>query len=188
MYNFNTRLAKLLNIFTSKSIGHALSSISLYNTDNEVEDLLGENFQIPATNFDSELDDIDDDIDKMLFIDCKTYLPDNILVKIDRASMAVSIEAREPLLDYRLVETVSSFPVNLKINKLSKKFILKRFVHSLIPSKLMERPKKGFGIPLDDLMRGNAKSDLFKYLDDERILRTGLLNNESVQRLKKLFI
>jgi asparagine synthase (glutamine-hydrolysing) len=91
-----------------------------------------------------------DPLEPLLYLDSKTYLPGDILTKVDRMSMAVSLEARTPLLDHKLIEFVCTrIPANLKMKGLETKHILKQAVRNLVPEQILDRPKQGFGIPID---------------------------------------
>lgn len=108
--------------------------------------------------------------DRLMAVDVQTYLPDDVLVKVDRMSMACSLEVRSPLLDHELVEFAASLPVSMKIAGMEGKRILKRYAEKLLPSELVRRKKHGFSVPLGDWFRGEAAVMLRDLLRDERAL------------------
>lgn len=103
--------------------------------------------------------------ESMLLLDYKYYLPDDILTKVDRATMSVSLEGREPFLDHRIIEFAVSLDFNYKINEKGGKFIIKELTHKYVPSSLVERPKSGFSIPLAKWLRTDLKFLIDKYLN-----------------------
>ena len=124
-------------------------------------------------------------LDIMMGIDYKTYMTDDILHKVDRATMSVSLEGREPLLDHRLVEFVAKLPSNFKIKEGIKKNLLKNIVHKYVPKEMMDRPKKGFGIPFDRLFV-QSKNEIFDYyLSNEGLKRYGIFDEKIVSKMKR---
>jgi asparagine synthase (glutamine-hydrolysing) len=95
---------------------------------------------------------------KVSTLDLATYLPDDLLAKIDRATMACSLEGRSPLLDYRLVEFALSLPASLKIKNGEKKYFLKKLLERNLPRELFDRPKVGFSLPIGDWLKGELKT------------------------------
>lgn len=124
-----------------------------------------------------------DPIERLLYLDSKTYLSGDILTKVDRMSMAHSIEARVPLLDHELIEFVQSIPASLKLRGQTTKHILKQAMAELIPNEIINRPKMGFGVPLRKWLNNELREMLHDTLTDQRARERGLLNPRAVQAL-----
>jgi asparagine synthase (glutamine-hydrolysing) len=118
---------------------------------------------------------------KMMAIDAMTYLPDDILVKVDRAAMAVSLETRVPFLDHRLVEFAYQIPLHMKIRNSTAKWLLREVLHKYVPRKIMDRPKMGFAVPLEDWLRGPLRDWGESLLSKSRLNEEGFLRPDPIR-------
>ncbi len=123
-----------------------------------------------------------DIVHRMMFLDFASYLPDDILVKVDRASMGVSLESRAPFLDHRLVELAWSLPLDVKYRKGVGKWVLRKLLEKYVPPALTERPKMGFGVPINRWLRADLKDWAQSLLSEEALNRTGLLNSSPITK------
>jgi len=124
-----------------------------------------------------------DRLDHLLYLDSKTYLPGDILTKVDRMSMAHSIEAREPLLDHKLIEFVQTIPASLKLRGSVGKHILKAAVRGLIPDEIIDRQKQGFGVPIARWFNNELRELLYDTLTDSRTRQRGYFNQSAVDEI-----
>lgn len=188
-YNFHNRYEKLKQLLKDPSPKNMMLSMSRQFDDNQIADLFANSFNTLETAYLST--DLKSDhyssLAYMMAIDYQTYLPDDILQKVDRASMSVSLEAREPFLDQHVIEWAARLPDHYKYFKGTKKYILKEIVHQYIPKEMMDRPKMGFSIPMEDWLMHDLKEQVQYYLEDSRISRQGIFNYETVKKLKHEF-
>jgi len=127
--------------------------------------------------------DAPDFVDATLGVDAALYLPDDLLVKVDIASMAHSLEARSPFLDHEFMEFAATIPSDLKVRGRETKIILKRALTGLLPDEILHRPKMGFGVPIDHWLRHELKDLAYDTLLSPRALGRGYFRPEAVQRL-----
>jgi asparagine synthase (glutamine-hydrolysing) len=124
-------------------------------------------------------------IHRMMFLDLMCYLPDEVMVKVDRATMAASLEAREPLLDYRLAEFAWRLPLGFKIADGRGKWILRKILYRYVPPELVERPKMGFGVPLGAWLRGPLREWAGDLLSPAALESDGVFNAEPITAMWK---
>jgi asparagine synthase (glutamine-hydrolysing) len=124
-----------------------------------------------------------DSLNRQMYADIKIYLPEDILAKVDQSSMAKSLEARGPFLDYRVVELALSMPGHMKIRGSERKYILKKAFQDLIPEAVLKRKKEGFSIPMKNWLKRELKSSLQELLNEKTITKLGFFNGSAVNRM-----
>ena len=121
-----------------------------------------------------------DPLDRALYVDVRTYLVDDILTKVDKMSMAVSLESREPLLDHKLLEFAASVPASLKLKNGQGKYLLRRLLERRIPKSIVDRPKQGFAAPIGEWLRGPLAPMVDSLLLDRRMRERGVFDDRAV--------
>ena len=167
------RLHKLAGILSFASPEQLYENFIVHwpNSGESVEEMLIPQFASLSFDF----------IEKMMLIDSLYYLPDDILVKVDRASMAVGLETRAPFLSPELITFAWQLPQSMKIQNGTGKRILKTLLHRYVPKELVDRPKMGFGVPLDSWLRGPLKEWADSLLNEKALQASGLLQGVPVQ-------
>lgn len=122
----------------------------------------------------------------MMAVDYQTFMNDDVLTKVDRATMSVSLEGREPLLDHRIIEYLARVPIELKYKNNQGKYLLRKILYQYLPQEMVDKPKSGFNVPLDRWLRHELRSLVEYYLDKERLDPT-LFDIEVIERLKRDF-
>jgi asparagine synthase (glutamine-hydrolysing) len=171
-YVHNVALDPLDRYIEDISIFTRLNKPSLYTEDFRAQ--LREGAAAASFRQHAALARADDPLDPLLYLDSKTYLPGDILTKVDRMSMAVSLEARVPLLDHKLIEFVCArIPASMKMKGLETKHIFKRAVADLVPAPILERPKQGFGVPIQQWINQQLRERVHGTLTESRTEQRG---------------
>lgn len=189
-YNFATRYEKMKLIWRSQDPVKAVKYISQYITETEAATFLGKGFEKYHTFFEDgdKLEHNDGVTNRLLAVDYKTFLVDNNLVKVDRATMSVGLEGREPMLDHRVIEYLAKLPSHFKIRDGVNKWLLKEVVHRYIPKALMERPKRPFIAPLMVWFKEDLKEQLRYYLSERSLAKTGVFDPEPIVRMRDQYL
>lgn len=179
MANIGDKLYKGADVLTSNSIDSLYAGIVSHWRPEEL--VLGASE--PLTYVDQVFPVLRgfDNVQKMMLIDSISYLPDDILVKLDRAAMAVSLEGRVPFLDHRVVEFAWRMPQSLKLKDGVGKWILRQVLYKYVPKELVERPKMGFGIPIDSWLRGPLREWAEELLNERRLCQEGFFDPKLIR-------
>ena len=179
--NFPDKWQKLTGMISRTLISELYRMTICYWSKEELLSLIGK--QVPESQFENTFKETEGQqiISRLMRVDQKTYLPDAMLTKVDRASMAASLEVRVPLLDHRVMECTASLPENLKYRNGTGKYILKKLLAKYVPGELFERPKMGFGVPIAHWLRKELKDLLLDYLSSERLKKEGLFDHVIVE-------
>ncbi len=188
-YNFHNRYEKLKNILRDPSSERIMLSLSQQFTESQMEKLcLFDVNHLETAYLSKELkEDCYSPLSYMMAIDYQTYLVDDILQKVDRATMAVSLEGREPFLDHRVIEWAAQLPNEYKYFEGTKKHIVKEIVHQYIPKEMMDRPKMGFAIPIANWMMNELRDYVESFINEKIIREQGIFNWPYIEKLKNDF-
>ena len=184
------RLADFIEKLSSNQARNYLEQIKYFN-DKEKEDIYSEQFSKKLQHVDSvdyliaksEESETDDLIDQLLYVDINSYLPEDLLVKVDIATMANSLEARVPFLDHKFMELAAGIPSQLKLKGTESKFILKKTFKDLLPDAIFKRKKMGFGVPLSRWFRKELRDYIYEILLDNKTMNRGYFKREGIERL-----
>jgi asparagine synthase (glutamine-hydrolysing) len=180
--NFPDKWQKFIHLFDQAEIADLYRMTICLWPKEELPQIMGK--YLPESQYEKAFSETEDWplLSRLMRVDQKTYLPDAMLTKVDRASMAVSLEVRVPLLDHRVVEYTAKLPENLKYRKGTGKYLLKRLLGQYLPDHFIERPKMGFGVPIDKWLRHELKDLMLDYLAPERLKREGLFDHVLVKK------
>jgi asparagine synthase (glutamine-hydrolysing) len=183
------RYKKIKDLIREPDVKSLMQRMTAIMADSDAKQLMRTKFEplLTAHKSDALNADFFDDITYMMAIDYQTYLPDDIMQKVDRAAMSVSLEGREPFLDQHVIEWAAQLPTHYKYNKGQKKYILKEIVHKYFPKEIMDRPKMGFAIPINKWLQKELKNIVEDYLSTDTISKYGILNPVTVNRYVKDF-
>jgi asparagine synthase (glutamine-hydrolysing) len=180
--HFGSKVQKAFRTMAhSKSLEDVFGSF-LDEWSGEASPVLGGNDIPHACSFDLNPTDQAPDAVRMMYCDATSYLPDDILCKVDRAAMSVSLETRVPFLDHRVAELAARIPIRMKISGGKGKQILRSLLYQEAPERLFDRPKAGFGIPVGEWIRGPLKGWAEDLLDGTRLRQEGFFDADAVQR------
>ena len=179
--NLGDKLHKAAGVMTANSISQLYHGMVSHWHDPSVVVIGGTEPITPIT--DTTLDfSTFSDIERMMLLDLLTYLPDDILCKVDRAAMGVSLETRVPFLDHSVVEFAWQLPMEYKLREGQAKWALRQVLYQYVPKELIERPKMGFGVPIDSWLRGALRDWAEELLSEERLQRDGYFHPAPIRQ------
>ena len=183
------KINKLSEILSPKNIHSIAETASKHYTNRELLRLLNRfNKKVGLYDEIGKINNVNDFINTTLALDYKTYMVDDILTKVDRATMSVGLEGREPLLDNRIVEFVAQLPSELKYKNGSKKYLLKQIAHKYIPKEILDKPKVGFGLPVYEWFKNDLKHYLYHYISEEQLSKHDFINIKNAIKIRDEFI
>ncbi len=188
-YNFANRYEKLKGLLRDPSTEKIMQSLSRQWTDEAWKNLFTRDITPLPDLYQNTLlkPEFYTPLSYMMAIDYVTYLPDDILQKVDRATMSVSLEGREPFLDHRVIEWAAGLPDEFKYRNGVKKYILREIVYDYLPKEMMNRPKMGFAVPIEKWLQTDLRDMAETYLSEQAVREEGILNPRAVAELKTRF-
>ncbi|MDI9340645.1 MAG: asparagine synthase (glutamine-hydrolyzing) [Sediminibacterium sp.] len=189
-YNFHNRYEKLKVLLKDPAPENVMRSLTQLYPAEKLRQIMAVKYKcLPDKYASKELKaEYFSSLAYIMAIDYETYLTDDIMQKVDRASMAFSLESREPFLDHRIIEWAARLPDTYKYDNGVKKRILRELVHHYVPKSMMERPKMGFAIPVDKWLRGALKPHVMDYLSEEKLKQHGYFSVSEVIKLRDAFL
>ena len=184
-YLFHSRYEKIKQFLRQSDDYNINQLLSRQFIPDDLQTLLQSDFHSPVTAFDSRglKEDFYSTLHYVMAIDYQTYLVDDILQKVDRATMTHSLEGREPFLDHRVVEWAAQLPLEYKYHNGEKKYILRKIVHQYVPEHLMNRPKKGFAIPIVEWLTGDLKPLAMQLFEESFIQKQSIFNYQELNKV-----
>lgn len=188
-YNFHSRYQKIRNLLNDPSPAEMLKNLSQVFTNEEIAALFNKGVEeLPTAHISNELKEAYyDPLSYMMAVDYQTYMADDILQKVDRATMSVSLEGREPFLDQSIIEWAAQLPNEYKYHNGEKKYIIKQIVYKYLPREIMDRKKMGFGIPVAKWLNNELKELVQEYLSETALNKHKLFKGAYVQHLVSSF-
>ncbi len=187
--NIKDKYQKFKNAIESEDFAQMFINASSYVDHRTLQKVLKNSaIDFSGTGFDifAKVDALSP-LEQMMVVDYKTFMVDDVLTKVDRASMAVSIEAREPLLDHKIIEFAARVPLPVKYKNGTGKYLLKQILYKHLPKKLIERPKSGFQIPLEEWLRGDLRPMVERYLSPHRLEQSAIYNVSEIEEMLDAF-
>ncbi len=183
--NIKDKYIKFRRAFDSNSLEEMFENASSYEDNKKIASLLKVNKNHKLFKKWKKIGNIGF-LEQMMAIDYKLFMNDDVLTKVDRATMSVSLEGREPLLDHRIIEYMARVPIDIKYKNKQGKYLIKKILYKYIPKEVADKPKSGFQLPLNQWLMGELKPLVIKYLDDSK-LDENIFNRVEVNSLKKRF-
>jgi asparagine synthase (glutamine-hydrolysing) len=182
MANFPDKWQKLIHLMSQVQIPDLYRMTICLWSEDELLQMMGK--RLPESQYEKIFRQTEGWplLSRLMRVDQGTYLPDAMLTKVDRASMAVSLEVRVPLLDHRIVEYTAKLPDGLKYRNGTSKYLLRKLLGRYVPTDLFERPKMGFGVPIDQWFRQDLKNLVIDYLSPARLKKEGLFDEALVEK------